>query len=78
MLGLLRPIHKPHSVACVTGIEARLVAIKLLEGVPACSVVVATLDGDKAFAVFGSTLAALAKTRHLAGFVVDRCATSAI
>ena len=33
--------------------------------------VVAALDDDKAFAVFGSTFAALAKTRNLAGFVVD-------
>jgi regulator of RNase E activity RraA len=51
--------------------EAGLVAIKLLEAAPAGSVVVATLDGEKAFAVFGSTFAALAKTRRLAGFVVD-------
>ncbi len=51
--------------------EAGLVVIKLLEGSPAGSVVVATLDDDKAFAVFGSTVTALAKTRRLAGFVVD-------
>jgi regulator of RNase E activity RraA len=30
-----------------------------------------TLDDDKGFAVFGSTFAMLAKTRKLAGFVVD-------
>jgi regulator of RNase E activity RraA len=51
--------------------EAGLTAIKLLEAAPAGSVVVATLDGDKSFAIFGSTFAALAKARHLAGFVVD-------
>ncbi|MGA3239135.1 MAG: RraA family protein [Bryobacteraceae bacterium] len=54
-----------------SGIAAGLAAIKLLEGSPAGSVVVAALDDDKAFAVFGSTFAALAKTRNLAGFVVD-------
>jgi regulator of RNase E activity RraA len=54
-----------------SGIAAGLAAIKLLEGAPAGSVVVAALDDDKAFAVFGSTFAALAKTRNLAGFVVD-------
>jgi regulator of RNase E activity RraA len=48
-----------------------LIAIKLIEGSPAGSVIVAALDDDKAFAVFGSTFAALAKARHLAGFVVD-------
>jgi regulator of RNase E activity RraA len=51
--------------------EAGFTAIKLLEGSPAGSVVVAVLDDDKAFAVFGSTFAALAKARKLAGFVVD-------
>jgi regulator of RNase E activity RraA len=54
-----------------SGIDAGLIAIKLIEGSPAGSVIVATLDDDKAFAVFGSTFAALAKARHLAGFVVD-------
>ncbi len=54
-----------------SGLEAGLIAIKLLEGAPAGSVVVAVLDDDKAFAVFGSTFAALAKARNLAGFVVD-------
>jgi regulator of RNase E activity RraA len=54
-----------------SGIDAGMVAIKLLEGSAAGSVIVASLDDDKAFAVFGSTFAALAKTRHLAGFVVD-------
>src|SRR5712671_1039875 len=39
--------------------EAGFAAIKLLEGSPVGSVVVAVLDDDKAFAVFGSTFAAL-------------------
>jgi regulator of RNase E activity RraA len=51
--------------------EAGLTAIKLIESAPAGSVVVVTLDDDKGFAVFGSTFAMLAKTRKLAGFVVD-------
>lgn len=54
-----------------SSIQAGLTAIKLLEGAPAGSVVVATLDDDKSFAVFGSTFAALAKSHRLAGFVVD-------
>src|SRR5580700_3167953 len=51
--------------------EAGLAAIKLLEAAPAGSVVVVALDEEKDFAVFGSTFAALGKTRRLAGFVVD-------
>jgi regulator of RNase E activity RraA len=51
--------------------DAGLATVRLLEEAPAGSVIVAVLDGDKAFAPFGSTLAALAKTRRLAGFVVD-------
>jgi regulator of RNase E activity RraA len=54
-----------------SGIGAGLIAIKLIEAAPAGSVIVATLDDDKSFAVFGSTFVALAKARHLAGFVVD-------
>jgi 3-hexulose-6-phosphate synthase / 6-phospho-3-hexuloisomerase len=54
-----------------SAIQAGLIAIKLIEAASAGSVVVATLDDDKSFAVFGSTFAALAKARHLAGFVVD-------
>jgi len=54
-----------------SSMAAGLTAIKLLEGAPEGSVVVAALNDDKAFAVFGSTFAALAKTRKLAGFVVD-------
>jgi len=51
--------------------EATLSAIKLLESAPPGSVVVAALDDGKPFAVFGSSFAALAKARKLAGFVVD-------
>jgi regulator of RNase E activity RraA len=54
-----------------SGIEAGLAAIKLLESAPAGSVVVAVLDDEKGFAVFGSTFAVLAKSHKLAGFVVD-------
>jgi regulator of RNase E activity RraA len=54
-----------------SGIAAGLAAIKLIEGAPPGSVIVAALDGDKSFAVFGSTFAMLARTRHMAGFVVD-------
>jgi regulator of RNase E activity RraA len=54
-----------------SGTGAGLIAIKLIEAAPAGSVIVATLDDDKSFAVFGSTFVALAKARHLAGFVVD-------
>lgn len=51
--------------------EEGLKAIKVLEDAPAGSVIVLTLDGDKSFAVFGATFATLAKSRKLAGFVVD-------
>jgi regulator of RNase E activity RraA len=51
--------------------EAGLAAIKLLEDAPAGSVVVAVPKGEKSFGVFGATFVALAKTRKLAGFVVD-------
>jgi len=54
-----------------SGMEAALAAIKLIESAPAGSVVVAALDSEKSFAVFGSTYTALAKARRLAGFVVD-------
>lgn len=48
-----------------------LAAIKVLEEAAPGSVIVVSLDDDKAFAVFGSTFAALAKSRSLGGFVVD-------
>jgi regulator of RNase E activity RraA len=54
-----------------SGTESGLEAISLLESVPAGSVIVAALDGDPDHAVFGATFAALAKSRKLAGFVVD-------
>jgi 3-hexulose-6-phosphate synthase/6-phospho-3-hexuloisomerase len=54
-----------------SSIEAGLTAIKLLESAPAGSVVVAALDDEKGFAVFGSIFATLAKSHKLAGFVVD-------
>ena len=48
-----------------------LAAIKVLEDAPAGSVIVAALDDEKGFAVFGATFAVLARSRNLAGFVVD-------
>ena len=48
-----------------------LAAIKVVEEAAPGSVVVVSLDDDKSFAVFGSTFAALAKSRDLGGFVVD-------
>lgn len=51
--------------------DAGLAVVKLLEGASAGSVVVAVLEDEKGFAVFGASFAALAKARKLAGFVVD-------
>jgi regulator of RNase E activity RraA len=48
-----------------------LAAIKAVENAPAGSVIVAALDDEKDFAVFGATFAVLAKSKNLAGFVVD-------
>jgi 4-hydroxy-4-methyl-2-oxoglutarate aldolase len=48
-----------------------LAAIKAMETIPEGSVVVAALDDEKDFAVFGATFAVLAKSRNLAGFVID-------
>lgn len=48
-----------------------LAAIKAVEDAPAGSVIVAALDDQKDYAVFGATFAVLAKKRGLAGFVVD-------
>ena len=50
---------------------AGLAAIQLLENAAAGSVVVAALDDEKGFAVFGASFAVLARSRRLAGFVVD-------
>jgi regulator of RNase E activity RraA len=48
-----------------------LKAIRVLESAPAGSVIVLVVEGDKDFAVFGATFATLAKSRGLAGFVID-------
>jgi len=48
-----------------------LKAIKAVEDAPPGSVIVAALDAEKDFAVFGETFAVLAKSRGLAGFVID-------
>jgi 4-hydroxy-4-methyl-2-oxoglutarate aldolase len=48
-----------------------LKAIRVLEDAPPGSVIVLLLDGEKDFAVFGATFATLAKSRNLAGFVID-------
>lgn len=63
----LRLVRDDHA----SGTEAGLAAIRLLEGAAPGSVVVACLDDEKGFAVFGSTFAALARSHRLAGFVVD-------
>lgn len=51
--------------------EAGGAVIKALETASPGSVIVATLDDDKGYAVAGATFAALAKAKGLAGFVVD-------
>jgi regulator of RNase E activity RraA len=63
----IRLVRDDHASA----VEAGMAAIKLLESAPAGSVIVAVLEGEKDYAVFGSTFAALAKARKLGGFVVD-------
>ena len=52
-------------------LDEGLKAIKLVEDAPPGAVIVACLEGDKDFAVFGATFATLAKSRRLGGFVVD-------
>jgi regulator of RNase E activity RraA len=52
-------------------LDEGLKAIKIVEEAPPGAVIVACLDGDKDFAVFGATFATLAKSRRLGGFVVD-------
>jgi 4-hydroxy-4-methyl-2-oxoglutarate aldolase len=54
-----------------SGREEGLKVIKLIEGSPAGSVIVAVLAEDKDFAVFGSTFAMLAHSHRLGGFLVD-------
>jgi 4-hydroxy-4-methyl-2-oxoglutarate aldolase len=48
-----------------------LKAIQVVQEAPAGSVIFVCSDGDRDFAVFGATFATLAKSRGLAGFVVD-------
>jgi regulator of RNase E activity RraA len=48
-----------------------LAVVKLLETTPEGSVVIAVLEDEKGFAVFGAAFGTLAKARKLAGFVVD-------
>ena len=48
-----------------------LAAVKALEEAPPGSVIVAALDDQKDYAIFGETLAVIAKTRGLSGFVAD-------
>jgi 4-hydroxy-4-methyl-2-oxoglutarate aldolase len=48
-----------------------LKAIRVLEDAAPGSVIVLLVDGEKDFAVFGATFATLAKSRNLAGFVID-------
>ena len=57
-----------------SSVEAGVAAITFLEQVPEGSVVIAVLDDDKGFAVFGASFAVLAKARNLAGFVIDGAA----
>jgi regulator of RNase E activity RraA/ketosteroid isomerase-like protein len=57
-----------------SSVDAGVAVITFLEQVPEGSVVVAVLDDDKAFAVFGASFAVLAKARNLAGFVIDGAA----
>jgi 4-hydroxy-4-methyl-2-oxoglutarate aldolase len=63
----LRFVRDDNASSADTGLGV----VKLLEGAPEGSVVVAVLEEDKGFAVFGASFAALAKSRKLAGFVVD-------
>jgi regulator of RNase E activity RraA len=52
-------------------LDEGLKVIRIVEEAPPGAVIVACLDGDKDFAVFGATFAMLAKSRRLGGFVVD-------
>jgi regulator of RNase E activity RraA len=51
--------------------EEGLKAIRALETAAPGTVIVADVQGDKSFAVFGATFATLAKSRNLGGFVID-------
>ena len=63
----LRIVRDDTASSTVEGLKV----IALMEAAPAESVIVATVEGDKAFAVFGATFATLSKSRHLGGFVID-------
>lgn len=52
-------------------VTAGVAAIQLLETAPQGAVVVAVLEGETDYAVFGAAFATLAKERSLAAFVVD-------
>lgn len=63
----LRIVRDDTASSTVEGLKV----IRIMETAPPDSVIVATVEGDKAFAVFGATFATLAKSRRLGGFVVD-------
>jgi 4-hydroxy-4-methyl-2-oxoglutarate aldolase len=63
----LRIVRDDDASSTVEGLKV----IRLMETAPRGSVIVATVEGDKAFAIFGATFATLAKSRKLGGFVVD-------
>jgi regulator of RNase E activity RraA len=48
-----------------------LAAIQFIEAAHPGAVVVVAMEGPKAFAVFGSTFATLARSRGLAGFIIE-------
>src|SRR3982751_231933 len=51
--------------------EEGMKAIHVLENAAPGSVILLVLEGEKDYAVFGATFATLARSRKLAGFVVD-------
>jgi regulator of RNase E activity RraA len=63
----MRAVRDDTASSTIEGLKA----IRVLENAAPGSVIVLALDGDKDFAVFGATFATLAKSRSLAGFVVD-------
>lgn len=63
----LRIVRDDTASSTVEGLKV----IQLMESAPAGSVIVANVEGDKAFAVFGATFATLARSRRLGGFIID-------
>lgn len=63
----LRIVRDDSASLMVEGLKV----VKVLEEAPRGSVIVVSLDDEKSFAVFGTTIATLAQSRRLAGFVVD-------